>query len=115
MVLSLSNFTGAAHSASEYIHNSSLDLSPPAKMSTSPSPEEREQKDKADRAREAEEQAKLPYKWTQTIQDVDITIPVAGNLKGRDIIVDMKKMALKVAIKGQDPIIDVRCPVTIPL
>ena len=79
-------------------------------MSTSPSPEEREQKDKADRAREAEEQAKLPYKWTQTIQDVDITIPVAGNLKGRDIIVEMKKATLKVAVKGQDAIIDVRCP-----
>lgn len=76
-------------------------------MSTSPSPEEREQKDKADRAREAEEQAKLPYKWTQTIQDVDITIPVAGNLKGRDIIVEMKKATLKVAIKGQDAFIDV--------
>ena len=77
-------------------------------MSTSPSPEEREKKDKADRAREAEEQAKLPYKWTQTIQDVDITIPVPGNLKGRDITVELKKMSLKVAVKGQDAIIDVQ-------
>ena len=77
-------------------------------MSSSPSPEEREAKDKADRAREAEEQAKLPYKWTQTIKDVDITIAVPGNLKGRDIIVDMKKTSLKVAVKGQDAVIDVR-------
>ena len=76
-------------------------------MSTSPSPEEREAKDKADRAREAEEQAKLPYKWTQTIKDVDITIGVPGNYKGKDIIAELKKTSLKIAIKGQDPIIDV--------
>ena len=77
-------------------------------MSTSPTPSEREQKDKEDRAREAEEQAKLPYKWTQTIQDLDITVSVPGNLKGRDIVVDMKKTSLKVGVKGQEPIIDVR-------
>ena len=76
-------------------------------MSTSPPPEEREKNEKADRAREAEEQAKLPYKWTQTIKDVDITIQVPGNLKGRDIVVDMKKTSLKVGVKGQEPVIDV--------
>ena len=77
-------------------------------MSTSPTPSERERKDKEDRAREAEEQAKLPYKWRQTIGDVDIDVPVAGNLRGRDIIVEMTKTNLKVQVKGQDPIIDVR-------
>ena len=76
-------------------------------MSTSPSPEEREKKDKEARAKEAEEQAKLPYKWTQTIQDLDISISVPSNYKGKDIIVDMKKTSLKVGVKGQDPIIDV--------
>ena len=76
-------------------------------MSSSPTPSERERSDKADRAREAEEQAKLPYKWTQTIGDVDITVPVAGNLKGRDLIVEFTKTKLKVAVKGQEPIIDV--------
>lgn len=82
-------------------------------MSTSPTPEEREKKDKEARAKEAEEQAKLPYKWTQTIQDVDITISVPSNLKGRDIVVDMKKTSLKVGVKGQEPIIDVRLNPTI--
>jgi len=77
-------------------------------MSTSPTPEEREKKDKEDRAREKEEQAKLPYKWTQTIQDLDITVSVPANLKGRDIVVDMKKTYLKVGVKGQEPVIDVR-------
>lgn len=79
-------------------------------MSTSPTPEEREKKDNADRAREAEEQAKLPYKWTQTIQDLDITVTVPSNLRGKDIVVEMKKGHLKVGIKGQEPVIDV-CPI----
>ena len=76
-------------------------------MSTSPTPSEKDQKDKDDRAREAEEQAKLPYKWTQTIQDLDITVAVPGNLRGKDIVVEMKKAYLKVGVKGQDPVIDV--------
>ncbi|KAF6226984.1 hypothetical protein HO133_008425 [Letharia lupina] len=75
-------------------------------MSSSPTPSEREKKDKEDRAREAEEQAKLPYKWTQTIQDLDITISVASNLRGKDIVVDMTKTKLKVGVKGQEAFID---------
>lgn len=69
-----------------------------------------EQRDKADaelKAKEAAEQAQLPYKWTQTIKDVDITAQVPGNIKGRDLDVKLTKTGLKVAIKGQDPIIDV--------
>jgi len=79
-------------------------------MSSSEAPEEtpemREKKDAEDRAREAEEQAKLPYKWTQTIGDVDVVVPVPGNLKGRDFNVVIAKKKLKVGIKGQEPIID---------
>ena len=77
-------------------------------MSTSPTPSERAKKDEEDRAREAEEQAKLPYKWTQTIGDLDITIPVPSNYRGKDINVVMTKTHLKVGVKGQDAVIDVR-------
>ena len=80
-------------------------------MPDSPTPEEREQKDKEQKAKEAAEQAALPYKWTQTIKDVDITVPVAGNLKGRDLEVKFTKNILKVAVKGQEPIIDVSRPI----
>jgi len=62
--------------------------------------------DEASRAKEAEEQASLPYKWTQTIGDLDITTEVPGNLKGKDLVVDIRKTKLKVGIKGQEPIID---------
>lgn len=64
--------------------------------------------DRAARAQEAEEQAALPYQWTQTIGDVDITTEIPGNLKSRDLVVEIKKTKLVVSIKGQAPIISVR-------
>lgn len=62
----------------------------------------------AARAKEQAEQDALPYKWTQTIGDVDITILVPGNLKGKDMVVEIKKQSLTAGIKGQEPIIKVR-------
>ena len=49
----------------------------------------------------------MPYKWVQTIGDVDISINIPGNLKGRDLIIDIKKTKLLARVKGQDPFIDV--------
>lgn len=77
-------------------------------MPDSPPPEERAQLDAAAKAREDAEQAALPYKWTQTIKDLDVTIAVDAKYKGRDLDVKIMKTHLKVAIKGQEPIIDVR-------
>lgn len=74
--------------------------------STDPTPEE----EAAARAKEAAEQATLPYKWTQTIGDLDITTEVPGNLKGRDLNVEIKKKKLVAGVKGKEPIIDVRSP-----
>ena len=76
-------------------------------MPTSPTPEEREKKDAEAKAKQDEEQARLPYKWNQTISDLDITIPIGANIKGRDCDIVMTKTKLKVALKGQDPFIDV--------
>ncbi|KFX86665.1 hypothetical protein O988_00859 [Pseudogymnoascus sp. VKM F-3808] len=59
----------------------------------------------AARAREEEEQAALPYKWTQTIRDLSLNFTVPGNFKGRDLVVDIKKTKLSAGIKGQEPII----------
>ncbi|KOS21429.1 Nuclear movement protein nudC [Escovopsis weberi] len=55
--------------------------------------------------KEAEEQAALPYKWTQTIAEVSITFTVPGNLKSRDLVIDFKKSSIKAGIKGQEPIL----------
>ncbi|KFY76545.1 hypothetical protein V499_03836 [Pseudogymnoascus sp. VKM F-103] len=59
----------------------------------------------AARALEEEEQAALPYKWTQTIRDLSLNFTVPGNLKGRDLVVDIKKTKLSAGVKGQEPII----------
>ena len=67
----------------------------------------RDEEEKARKAQEAAEQAQLPYKWTQTIRDVDVTIPVPGTLRGRDLDVILTKTKIRVAVKGQDAIIDV--------
>lgn len=74
----------------------------------SPPPEERERLDKEAKQKEQEEQSKLPYKWTQTIGDVDLSATIPANIKGKDLDVKITKTSLKAGIKGQEPIIDVR-------
>lgn len=77
-------------------------------MSASPPPEEREKADAEVRAKEQAEQAALPYKWDQTIKDLDIAITIDGKYKGKDLDVKITRNALKAGIKGQEPFIDVR-------
>ncbi|KAJ0386455.1 hypothetical protein COL922a_004354 [Colletotrichum nupharicola] len=54
-------------------------------------PEPTPAEEAAARAKEAEEQNALPYKWQQTIADVDVTFSVPGNYKSRDLVIDLKK------------------------
>ncbi|ETO36503.1 hypothetical protein RFI_00558 [Reticulomyxa filosa] len=46
------------------------------------------------------------YVWTQTLQDVDVRIPIPSNLKGKDLTVTFDKRKLFVGIKGKPPIIN---------
>ena len=75
-----------------------------------PTPDEQKKLDAEAKAREDAEQAALPYKWTQSIKDLDVTIAIDGKYKGRDLDVKLTRSHLRVAIKGQDPIIDVWPP-----
>lgn len=85
------------------------------------SKEEREARDKADREREAAEQAgahsvvtriassltailALPYKWRQELGEVDIVVPVPKGTRGRDLSVVIQKKKLSVGLKGKEPI-----------
>jgi len=68
------------------------------------SPEEREAQDKADREREATEQAALPYQWTQILGEVDVTVPVPEGTRARDLTVVLTKKKLSVGLKGKEPI-----------
>jgi HSP20 family molecular chaperone IbpA len=69
-------------------------------------PEERTAEDARLREEEEREQAKLPYSWKQTLQDVDVTVSVPRNLRSRDLHVKFSRTHLTVGIKGQDPIVD---------
>ncbi|KAF9244634.1 nuclear movement protein nudC [Melanogaster broomeanus] len=60
------------------------------------SKEEREAKDKADREREAAEQAALPYTWRQELGEVDIV----------NLTIVIQKAKLSVGLKGQDKILE---------
>ncbi|KAG0285607.1 hypothetical protein BGZ96_010174 [Linnemannia gamsii] len=68
--------------------------------------EERTAHDAAARQKEAEEQASLPYKWRQTLVDVDITFEVPKGTRARDLVVEIKKNSLKAGLRGQTPIIE---------
>ncbi|KAJ8083969.1 hypothetical protein AAF712_000865 [Marasmius tenuissimus] len=68
--------------------------------------EERKAKDAEDRAKEATEQAALPYQWTQILGEVDITVPVPKGTRGRDLNVVIQKKKLSVGLKGQEKILD---------
>ncbi|RMX82308.1 hypothetical protein D0869_06148 [Hortaea werneckii] len=85
----------------------------------SPSQEEREKLDAAAKAKELEEQSKLPYKWTQTIGELDLTAVIPANIKGKDLDVKFTRNGIKAAIKGQEPIIEVflssYCPISFPM
>ncbi|KAL6904876.1 CS domain-containing protein [Trichoderma evansii] len=59
----------------------------------------------AAKQKEAEEQAALPYKWSQTIGELDLSFNVPGNYKSRDLVVDIKKLSIVAGVKGQEPII----------
>ncbi|KAL5108256.1 hypothetical protein TcWFU_010164 [Taenia crassiceps] len=47
------------------------------------------------------------YRWTQTLQDLEVRIPIrmGKRVKGRDVVVELKRRHLKVGLRGQEPII----------
>ncbi|OHF01156.1 CS domain-containing protein [Colletotrichum orchidophilum] len=74
-------------------------------MADNDKPELTPAEEAAARAKETEEQNALPYKWQQTIGDVDITFSVPGNYKSRDLVIDIKKTKISAGVKGQEPIV----------
>jgi len=46
------------------------------------------------------------YNWGQTLQEVELRVPLGGAYKTRDLVVSIEKKHLKVGIKGQPLIID---------
>ena len=48
----------------------------------------------------------MPYKWTQLLGEVDITVPVPQGTRARDLVVNIGKKKLTVGLKGKDKILD---------
>ncbi|KAH8835710.1 nuclear movement protein nudC [Flagelloscypha sp. PMI_526] len=69
-------------------------------------PEQREERDRQDRARERAEQATLPYTWSQELGEVTVRCPVPKGTRGRDLVVVLQKKKLSLGLKGQDKIMD---------
>ncbi|XP_047179881.1 protein BOBBER 1-like isoform X2 [Vigna umbellata] len=46
------------------------------------------------------------YSWTQTLQEVNVNVPVPNGTKSRFVFCEIKKNHLKVGLKGQPPIIE---------
>ena len=79
------------------------------------SPAEQAAHDAAEAAREASEQGALPYRWTQELDHVEVTVPVPAGTKGRDLSILLHKRSIKVGLKGQHPILEVSPnPIPIP-
>jgi len=72
--------------------------------------EQRDQKDKEDRAREEAEQAALPYRWTQALGEVDLIVPVPKGTRARDLDLKIMKKKLSVGLKGKEKILDGELP-----
>ncbi|OQR87688.1 nuclear migration protein nudC-like protein [Achlya hypogyna] len=46
------------------------------------------------------------YSWTQSLQDLTVSLPVPKGTKSRDLSVKMAQTSLRVAINGQEPLVD---------
>lgn len=69
--------------------------------------EEEDEDDKGKLKPNAGNGADLPnYKWTQTLSEVELRVPLPMPLKARDCVVKINKKHLQVGIKGKDFIID---------
>ena len=69
--------------------------------------EEEDEADKGKLSPNAGNGCDLPnYKWTQTLQEVELKVPLPIKVKARDVIVEFQKKHLKVGLKGYPLIID---------
>jgi CS domain len=48
------------------------------------------------------------YEWTQTVQDVDVFVPLPDGITAKQLDVDIQSQHLRFGIKGNPPYLDVR-------
>ncbi|KAJ3172637.1 hypothetical protein HDU88_005967 [Geranomyces variabilis] len=77
------------------------------------SEDERKAYDTARAQAEAAEQAALPYRWRQTLNDVDVEIPLPAGTRGRDLNVKITRNAIVAGLKSQPPILEGALPAAV--
>jgi len=55
------------------------------------------------------------YSWTQTLQEIELRVPLGGAYKSKDLNVSIEKKHIKIGIKGKEPIIDGDLPKEVKL
>ncbi|WFD33163.1 hypothetical protein MSPP1_004221 [Malassezia sp. CBS 17886] len=65
------------------------------------SPAEQHAHDQRAAVQEAEEQAKLPYQWTQTLAHVDMTVRVPVGTRARQVNVLLRRTRIVIAVNGE--------------
>jgi len=82
----------------------------PPKENTEADKKEEEDEDEDDKGKikpNAGNGADLPnYKWTQTLEELELRVPLPMAVKSRDMICDLQKRHLKIGLKGHPLIID---------
>jgi hypothetical protein len=68
---------------------------------------ERKTHDNLEEQREAQEKSKLPYEWNQTLDHVEVNVPVPPGTRARQVRVSMKRSAIKVEV-NDSVVVEVR-------
>eukprot|EP00697_Spironema_sp_BW2_P003271 gnl/Spiro4/14363_TR7736_c0_g1_i1.p2 gnl/Spiro4/14363_TR7736_c0_g1~~gnl/Spiro4/14363_TR7736_c0_g1_i1.p2 ORF type:complete len:215 (-),score=67.55 gnl/Spiro4/14363_TR7736_c0_g1_i1:74-658(-) len=82
-----------------------MDNIPPPTADEERRREDEERAEAERKAKEREEQSKLPYRWDQTLTELTVTVPVEATA-GRQIHCVIEPTRLVVGVKGQPPILD---------
>ncbi len=77
------------------------------KSEDKPKEEEEDEDEKGKMKPNAGNGADLPnYKWTQTLEEIELRVPLPMPVKSRDVVYDLQKKHLKIGLKGHPLIID---------
>jgi len=91
----------------EKLRKSADQLIEKAKNGEKPEESAEDEEDKGKLQPNSKNGADLPnYSWGQTLEEVELRVPLGGAYKARDLVIDLQKKHLKVGIKGKSPIID---------
>ena len=55
------------------------------------------------------------YRWTQTLQDLNVYIPVPAGTKAKHLSIEIKKKGLSAKVQGQESVLDGELPATVKL